>query len=105
MSAFTSIESVTSTATGESRQLNKATAHHTMIVTVDGTLTNCAVYLEGSHDGYRWAILQTFQNDRSGMISTNPNGAIVMHIRARIALIQGSNGAQVSASIASADDA
>lgn len=103
MSAFTSVESATATGAGESRQLQKATAHHTMIVQVEGSVTDCAVVLEGSHDGFRWVRMQTYQAAENGIVTTPPTGPLVTHVRANVLKLSGNGGGKVSASIASAD--
>lgn len=103
MGSFTSLESVTQTGAGFERALLKATAHHTMIVAVDGNPTQVIVTLEGSHDGYRWVRMATYQAPETGMVSTQPSTHLVTHVRARLIAVTGDPAAKVSASIASAD--
>jgi len=104
MSAFTSIESATEPVIGEARVLNKITAHHTMIVTVEGGVTSLLVRMQGSHDGVRWTDIGTFQAPQSGMMSNPPTTHLMAHVRARLLTITGTD-AVCSVSIASADDA
>lgn len=105
MSAFTSIESTSVEGPGEYRQLQKATAHHTMFVFVDGSPTSVLVVLEGSHDGFRWMSIGSQQAAEDGIRTTPATTHLVTYIRARLVLIQGDPDAKVSVSIASADDA
>lgn len=104
MSAFTSIDSATGPLDGDARQLAKATAHHTMIVTIDGTVTTVKAYLEGSHDGARWTPISTYQSPQSGMCITQPTAALMTYIRCRLVTLIGPDNPTFSASIASADD-
>lgn len=103
MSAFTSLESTRETGPGADRQLQKATAHHTLIVSLEGAPSAVMVKLEGSHDGFRWTQIGVFQSSTSGMLTTQANGALVTYVRANLVLIQGDDTARVSASIASND--
>jgi hypothetical protein len=103
MGSFTSLESASAVGPGESRQLQKATAHHTMIVSIDGTPTNVVVTLEGSHDGFRWVPIATHQAQEDGIRTTPPTTHLVTFVRANLVAISGDNAAKVSASIASAD--
>lgn len=105
MSAFTSLHSATEPSTGESRQLLKATAHHTMIVTIAGDVSSCVIVLEGSHDGFEWVPMQTHQAIQNGMVTTQPSAHLVTHVRASLVALNGGDDARVTASIASADDA
>lgn len=103
MSAFTSLESASATGPGESVQLQKATAHHTMIVTVEGAPSGVTVWLEGSHDGFRWVRMQTYQAAENGTVTTQPSAHLVTYVRANLAALSGGTNPKVSASIASAD--
>lgn len=105
MGSFTSLHSASESGAGESRQLLKATAHHTMMVTLTGDVTNCVVVLEGSHDGTQWVPMQTHQAIQNGMVTTNPNAHLVTRVRAYLVALTGGDDAAVNASIASADDA
>lgn len=113
MSSFTSLDSVSSPTEGIDRQLRKATAHHTLIVSVEGDVTNCRVVLEGAHnsDGH-WTALGNVQSALGGVVTTNPTTHLVTWVRARLVELDVRPGpdnepgvAYVTASIASADDA
>lgn len=104
MSAFTSLESVTEPTVGESRQLNKTTAHHTMIVTVEGTPTNVVVYMEISHDNVRWIRTNQFQSNQSGLVTTIATGNLAAFVRANLTTLTGGTDPHVSVSVASEDD-
>lgn len=101
MTAFTSLESASSPGPGESAQLQRATAHHTMIVTVDGVASNVVVVLEGSHDGFRWVPIAVHQAQEDGVRTTPPTTHLVTYVRAYLEVLSGD--AKISASIASAD--
>lgn len=105
MSSFTSLYSATEGGPGVERQLMKATAHHTMIVDVDGTPTNVAVSLEGSHDGFLWTTIAVFQATEGGIRTTAPTTHLVTYVRANLLLVTGDPSATVTVTIASADDA
>lgn len=105
MSAFTSLESASETGPGEYRQLQRATAHHTMFVFVEGAPTQVVVRLEGSHDGFRWTSIGVLQAAEDGIKTIPPTTHLVTYVRAYLVLVQGDPDAKVSASIASADDA
>jgi hypothetical protein len=113
MSSYTSLDSVTEPVEGQERQLRKATAHHTMMVTVEGTPMDCRVVLEGAHnsDGH-WTVLGNVQSAIGGLVTTNPTTHLVTWVRARVddlTLRLNEYGepdpAYVTVSIASADDA
>lgn len=106
MSAFTSLDQVDTPGTpGEYRQLLKATAHNTMIVTVEGSPTACVVYMEGSHDGTRWSRIGTHQASQNGIVSTQPTTHLITHVRAYLQTLTGGTDPKVTVTIASADDA
>jgi len=101
MSSFASLDSVTVSGTGTDQRLARATARHTMIVTVGGTPTECAVVLQGSHDGYTWTDIGNVQSTSGGLVNTGADGALVSHVRADLRTLTGA--ATVTASIASDD--
>lgn len=112
MSSYTSLDSVTDSVEGQERQLRKATAHHTMLVTVEGDPVSCRVVLEGAHDmDGHWTALGNVQNALGGIVTTNPTTHLVTWVRARVdelTLRMNEYGepipVAVTASIASADD-
>jgi hypothetical protein len=101
MSSFASLDAVTVAGPGLDLRLARATARHTMIVTVAGAPRECAVMLQGSHDGYVWTDIGNVQSTSGGMISTGADGALVSHVRADLRTLTGSG--TVTASIASDD--
>jgi len=105
MSSFTSLYSANESGPGSERQLMKATAHHTMMISVEGSPTNVAVALQGSHDGFHWVTIATYQATEDGLQSTSPTAHLVTYVRANLLVITGDETARVTATIASADDA
>lgn len=108
MTAFTSIlpttPPVTLPVTGTAQELAKPTAHHTMIVFVDGIASACRVVLQGSHDGTNWTDIGTVNSPSGGLVSTQPTTHLMNHIRAEMRQLAGSDGTvSVMATIASDD--
>ena len=103
MSSFSSLQGATEAGPGDDRRMIKATAHHTLIVSVDGEPSSCVVLLEGSHDGDNWTSIATLQSPTGGVIGTQPTGHLMTWIRAYLEELVGSDVA-VTATIASADD-
>ena len=105
MSAYTSLDSAIATGPGEDRRLLKATAHHTMAVTLTGQPTTVEVVIEGSHTGYDWFPMGTLQCALIGGLKTLPATThLVTYIRANLTRLEGGDSPTVTATIASADD-
>ena len=101
MGSHASLSGVTSPRAGEEVQLARATARHTMIVSVTGTPLAVTVALQGSHDGFTWTDIGIVQSATGGLVNTTSDGALVSWIRADLRLLGGT--ASVTATIASDD--
>jgi hypothetical protein len=107
MTAFTSILPTTTPAvlpvTGTAQELARPTAHHTMIVFVEGVAAACRVVLQGSHDGTNWTDIGTVNSPSGGLVSTQPTTHLMNHIRAEMRQLAGPDGVSAMATIASDD--
>jgi hypothetical protein len=107
---FTSLDAVTDLGPGDSRDFGELLASHCMLVTVSGnsgTSEYVTVYLQGSHDGVKWADMSVVN------VNTSPgynNGVfqavgdlLVRYVRADYrATVVGGSPPVVTATIASA---
>jgi hypothetical protein len=102
MLPFVSLNAVTTTGAGTSRDMEDAVRPHTMVVVVTGLAGSeqNQVRLEGSLDGSTWLEL--------GLASRNGNGNVIVtsemlarHVRANFITLNGT--ATVTATIASGD--
>jgi hypothetical protein len=106
VSTFTSLLPVSAPATGTSQALAKTTAHHTIMVVVDGPARTCDVVLQGSHDGTNWTDIARVNSPTGGLATTQATAHLMGYVRARLATLDPADGSVlVSASIASDDGA
>jgi hypothetical protein len=105
MSAYTSLTQATTLGPGESRQLVKPTAHHTIAVFLTGEPASCVVTIEGSHDGYHWWTMGNVQCALVGGVRTLlPTADLALWVRANLIELGNGDSPTVTVTIASADD-
>jgi hypothetical protein len=101
MVPFRSLDAATSTGAGIAVDLGEVLTTHSMIAVATGSPSNRHVELQGSHDGFVWAVLATADPGDAGLATTVINTPL-RYVRANLATLAGGTSPTVTVTIASA---